>query len=105
MSRILIKGEIEPNSKLTTVQGALGGDFAVTHLVFNSGLVPGIYLTGVWQNERRVLPSILSISVLKLTSMIEKMVLKAGTELKLEFSNKSKSPVSLNLEIHGNLRK
>jgi len=37
--------------------------------------------------------------------MIEKMVLKAGTELKLEFSNKSKSPVSLNLEIHGNLRK
>lgn len=104
MSRIVIKIEIPPGQKGIIEQPPVAKDFHVTHLVFNSGAVPGMYLTGLWQNGNRILPSILGISVVTLTNRIRSMVLKANTSLKLEFSNKSKNVVLLDMEIHGNLR-
>lgn len=104
MSRIVIKTEIPPGQKAEIIQSPISKDFHVSHLVFNSGAQPGIYLTGLWQNGSRLLPAILGMSVLTLTNRIRNMKLKANTELKLEFTNKSKGYVLLDLEIHGDLR-
>ena len=104
MSRITIKTEIPPGEKSIIEQSPIPKDFQVTHLVFNSGAIPGIYLSGLWQNGKRIIPAIFGIPVLTLTNRIRNMVLKANTALKLEFSNKSKNSVVLDLEIHGHLR-
>ena len=105
MSRILIKTEVPANGKSEIDQPALAKDFVITHLVFNAGAVPGMYLTGIWDNGNRILPSILGMSVLTLTKRIRDMKMKANHSYRLEFSNKSKQSVSLDLEIHGNLQR